>query len=54
MVGVETNATGIDKVDFSEEGEEIMNRELATAAANLGPFWGFAIHDYHGYTSLGS
>lgn len=54
VVAVETNDTGIDKVDFSGEGEAYMEGELATVTARLGPFWGFAIHDFGGYQALGS
>lgn len=55
MVGVETAPVGLDKVSFYEEGNGIMEQELAaasTAWAGQSGHWGYAIHHYGSYLIL--
>ncbi len=55
IIGVETNAAGLDKVSFIEEGEAIMETELVIVEQHFSvnqAFDGFAIHDYLGYKTM--
>jgi hypothetical protein len=57
IIGVETNdaAPEPEKVTFFEEGEAVMEQELALVAQHYQSspaFGGFAIHDYSGYRTL--
>ena len=55
VIGVETGVVGLNKVTFAEEGEQVMEAELALVAAEFGAtpgFGGFAIHHYSSYRTL--
>ena len=55
MIGVETNDVEPEKVTFFEEGETVMESELALVEQHYqtsSAFRGFAIHDYSGYRTL--
>lgn len=55
VIGVETNDVEPEKVTFFEEGEAVMESELALVEQHYqtsSAFHGFAIHDYSGYRTL--
>lgn len=55
VIGVETNDVEPEKVTFFEEGETVMESELALVEQHYhtnSAFRGFAIHDYSGYRAL--
>jgi hypothetical protein len=55
VIGVETNEAEPEKVTFFEEGETVMEEELAIVKQHYQAspaFHGFAIHDYVGYRAL--
>ncbi|MBN2389645.1 MAG: hypothetical protein JXR84_02900 [Anaerolineae bacterium] len=55
VIGVETNDLDPEKITFFEEGEAVMESELALVAQYYqtnSAFYGFAIHDYVGYRRL--
>ena len=55
VIGVETNDVEPEKVTFFEEGETVMENELALVEQHFqtnSAFRGFAIHDYLGYRVL--
>jgi hypothetical protein len=55
VIGIETNDVEPEKVTFFEEGEAVMEDELALVEQHYhtsSAFRGFAIHDYSGYRAL--
>jgi hypothetical protein len=55
VIGVETNDVEPEKVTFFEEGETVMENELALVEQHYqtsSVFRGFATHDYSGYRTL--